>query len=117
MGVVLMAGYLERQEALIARSVLHAAGIFAVIDNEDMLRNRPDLTLALGGYRLLVLEDEVEAAIAVLREALDNPITEGGTFIVNGDLLDRVLGLVIGVLASAPCCIRQRRFDDPETQH
>jgi hypothetical protein len=112
MGVVLMAGYLERQEALIARSVLHAAGIFAVIDNEDMLRNRPDLTLALGGYRLLVLEDE-----AVLREALDNPITEGGTFIVNGDLLDRVQGLVIGVLASAPCCIRQRRFDDPEIQH
>jgi hypothetical protein len=107
MGLRALAYYLERTEAVIAQSVLADAGMLAIIRNEDMLRALPYYTLAFGGYCLLVSEIDLEDAAAVLRDAVANPLNEGETLVVSGDLLDRVLSPLLGWLAGgAPVALR-----------
>jgi hypothetical protein len=77
MGLRLVAHYYDRTEALIARSVISDAGMLALIPNEDVLRMLPRYTMAFGGYRLLVSEHDLEEAVAVLREAVANPLRGG----------------------------------------
>ncbi|MBY0563565.1 MAG: hypothetical protein K2P58_05185 [Hyphomonadaceae bacterium] len=116
MGLRALAYYLDRPEAVVVQSVLLDAGVLAIIANEDLLRMLPRYTLALGGYRILVSEDDLDLAIALIGEALANPIREGGELVVKGDFLDRVLSLVFGALADgAPCPTRERRWIDDNT--
>jgi hypothetical protein len=111
MGLRALAYYLDRSEAEVVRSVLSGAGILAIVGNEDMLRAFPNYTLAIGGYRILVSDLDLEDAIAVLAQARAEPVVEGGTLLVSADLLDRALGLFIGWLAGgAPCAIKERSW-------
>jgi hypothetical protein len=77
MGLSLVAHYYDRNEALIAVSVLDAAGIAGFLINSTQISVQPFHELALGGFRLMVVDDELEAAVAVLREARNKPLLEG----------------------------------------
>lgn len=111
MGLRALAYYLERSEAEVVRSALADAGVVAFIGNEDMLRLFPNYTLALGGYRVLVSDLDMDDAIAIISEAQAASITEGGSLVTKGDFLDRVLSLFVSWLAGgAPCAIRERRW-------
>jgi hypothetical protein len=53
-------------EAEVARSLLSAEGIAAAMKDEPLATLLPPVALANGGFTLLVSEDEVERARAVL---------------------------------------------------
>jgi hypothetical protein len=111
MGLRALAYYLDRTEAMVVQSALLDGGILAVVGNEDMLRAMPHLTLAFGGYRVLVSDLEIEEATALLTEARSQPGLEGEKLVVEGDLLDRVLSPIVGYLSGgAPAPLRRRRW-------
>jgi hypothetical protein len=72
-----VAQFLDRSEVLIARGVLEAAGIFAVVPNLETLGVAPHYVFATGGFQLLVRADLLEDAREVLRaaqlDALNDP--------------------------------------------
>jgi hypothetical protein len=111
MSLRLVAHYFDPVEAMIARSVIEAAGMLAILDNYYWISVQPHHVGPLGGYRLVVSESDLEDAVSVLTEACSNPSTEGGRLEVSGDLLDRVLSYAVGMFAGgAPMPIRQRRW-------
>ena len=60
-------------EALFLKSVLDAAGIEAVIPNEQTLAIQPLYGNLLGGVRVLVREDDFERATEILDTAAMSP--------------------------------------------
>lgn len=111
MGLRLVAHYYDRSEAYVARSVLEDAGMLALIPNDQVLRMVPYYTMAFGGYRLLVCEEELEDAVALLRDAVAHPLNDGEKLVVRGDLLDRALTFFCGYLAGgAPFTLRRREW-------
>jgi len=108
MGLRALAYYFDRSEALVVRGALEAAGILAIIGNEDFLRVWPHYIGPLSGYRVLVLEFEVEDAVAVIEEALAHPIEEGEILVVRGGFFDRVQSFLMGWFSGGvPTPIRQ----------
>lgn len=77
MGLRLVAHYYDRNEALIAIGALDAAGLAGFLINAAQISVQPFHEVALGGFRLMVVDEELEEAVAVLREALRNPLLEG----------------------------------------
>jgi len=77
MGLRLVAHFYERNEALIALGVLEAAGLVAFLENQAQMSVLPLEEIARGGYRLMAPQEEVEAAVAVLREARRKRSFEG----------------------------------------
>ncbi len=65
---------------------------------------------ALGGFRLVVCEQDLEAACATLTEARANPLREGESLEVEFDVLHGALSFAVGMIASAPAPIRSRRW-------
>ncbi len=100
MGLRLVAHYFDPIEALIALSVIDAAGVPCFVHRFYLSSIQPDYTMALGGYRLMVHVDDVEAAIDVIVEARANPLLEGECYVSTTDVLDRALSLLYGWLAS-----------------
>jgi hypothetical protein len=96
MGLRLLVSYYDYNEAVIARAALDHAGIFAFVANEDLLRIAPYYNLAVGGFRLLVCEPDLEDAVSVLRDAVANPLEEGERLIVRADFIDRVMSFLWG---------------------
>jgi hypothetical protein len=68
MAVVMLARFASLPEAHIARSVLEAEGIGAFMPEQGWVAAQGD-TGVLGGWPIFVIDDEVEAAINVLRAA------------------------------------------------
>lgn len=99
MGLQTLAYYFDRAEAVIVQSVLLDAGVLAVIGNEDMLRVQPYYTTAFGGYRIQVSDLDLSEPIAVLHEAVGNPLREGEALVTRGSLVDRASSLLWGWLA------------------
>jgi len=64
----LLAHYFDRNEALIVNGALTAAGVPNFL-NSPALGILPFHDIALGGHRIMVPEEEVENAIALLEEA------------------------------------------------
>ncbi|MBY0567290.1 MAG: DUF2007 domain-containing protein [Hyphomonadaceae bacterium] len=73
MGLGLVARYYDRSEAFVVRSALEAAGVAVFMENYNQIALKPFSELALGGFRVLVIEEDLPAALAVLEEALANP--------------------------------------------
>ncbi len=69
MALRLLAHFYDRNEALIAAGALEAAGVVVFIDNAALASVKPLHELALGGYRLMIPEQELLDAVAVLEEA------------------------------------------------
>ena len=110
MGLRLVAHYFDRVEAFIAESTLDAAGIPVFLHSSALLTVDPGYAIAVGGFRLLVCDEDLEAAIAVLEEAPRNPLREGEPLDVELDFLNGVLSFVIGAVCAAPAPIRTRRW-------
>ncbi len=77
MGLRLVAHYYDRDEALIVRSVLDAAGLVAFVENEQQIAIDPFRSIALGGYRIVVPEAELALALDVIAEARRDRSYEG----------------------------------------
>lgn len=113
MGLRLVAHYFERIEALIVSATLDAAGIPNWVHAYQLICVQPFYTFPLGGYRVLVVEDDLGDAVSVLHEARANPLTDGERFESGGNFVDRVMSLLLGWLAGgAPAPIRWSRWID-----
>ena len=99
MGLKLVAHYYEPVEALIARSVIEAAGMLVIMQNHQWLSVMPYHVGALGGYRLVVSELDLDDAAAVLCEAKANPLTDGEVYESRANFSDHVFSFVLGFLA------------------
>jgi hypothetical protein len=110
MGLRLVAHYYDRVEALIAFSAIDAAGVPVFLESSALLAVDIGYIGAVGGYRVVVCEPDLAAAVAVLDEARAAPILEGEVLDVEHDALNGVLSLIVGLLAAAPAPIRGRRW-------
>lgn len=72
--LVELAIFYDPEEALCAQGAVRAGGCFTLLQNEHHLATAPWLRVALGGYRLCVLEDDAERARLVLGNALDDTV-------------------------------------------
>ena len=69
MGLRLVAHYYDRNEALIVSAALDAAGVPTFLENHEQNANLPFEQIALGGFRVMVCEQDLAAALGVLEEA------------------------------------------------
>ncbi len=95
---------------MIAERALDAAGIPVFLHSGALLTVDPGYTIAVGGFRLLVCDEDLEAAIAVLEEARRNPLREGESLDVELNFVNGVLSFVVGGVCAAPAPIRNRRW-------
>jgi hypothetical protein len=68
MAVVLLARFASLPEAIVAKSLLEAEGIGVVMPEQGLVAGQLDAGV-MGGWRLLVSEEELRAAQEVLRGA------------------------------------------------
>ncbi len=68
MAVVVLAKFASLPEAMIAKSVLEAEGIGVVMPEQGLVAGQLDAGV-MGGWRLLVLDEELEVAKRILQEA------------------------------------------------
>jgi len=68
MGVVVLAKFSSLPEAVIAKSVLEAEGIGVVMPEQGHVAGQLDAGV-MGGWRLLVIDEELEAARKILIDA------------------------------------------------
>lgn len=67
--VVVVHSFSTEMEAVIAKSALESAGIFASIQSDSAGGMRPHLGWSTGGYKVIVREEDEDAA----REILELP--------------------------------------------
>jgi hypothetical protein len=77
MGLKLLAHFYERNAALIALGALEANGLVVFLENQAQISVTPFEEIARGGYRLMVPEQELDAAISAIDEAQRNRSFEG----------------------------------------
>lgn len=109
MGLVLLAHFYERNEALIAAGALEAAGVTVFVENARQMGVQPLYEIALGGYRLMVPEEELGTALAVIEEARRNPVREGGSLTQRTYLL---LSLALTLLMMVVLPFRTSRWHE-----
>jgi len=68
MAVVVLAKFTSLPEAVVAKSVLEAEGIGVVMPEQGLVAGQLDAGV-MGGWRLLVIEEELAQAQKVLMEA------------------------------------------------
>ena len=68
MKLIALATFYEPVSAWIALNKLNAAGVRAVLENENVLQNDWTLGEAIGQIRLLVAEGEAENALIILEQ-------------------------------------------------
>jgi hypothetical protein len=111
MGLRLVAHYYERSEAYVARSLLEGAGMLVFLSNEGWIRTLPHLVGALGGYRLMVSDLDLEDAVIMLADAQSNPLEDGEWLETQGGLWDRVMSFLVGyAIHGVPIAIRETRW-------
>jgi hypothetical protein len=98
MGLRLVAHYYDRNEALIVSAAVDAAGIPNFLENAEQNSVQPFYQVALGGFRLMVCEQDLHDALAIIEEARRNPVREGERLSQRTyPLSSLMLFLVIGV--------------------
>ena len=71
--LVLIAEFIDRSEAIIARALLESEGVKAFLPEDNVMSTMPQLIHAGGGYRLMVRAQDAELAKRVLQEAQETP--------------------------------------------
>ena len=71
--LVTIAAYTDQTEAMVARSVLEAAGIDCLLKGEHQIGIQPFLLTGKHGMQLQVFEEDVYRARSVLEDALSEP--------------------------------------------
>lgn len=74
--LVVVAQFQEVSEALIARSLLESEGLLAFVPEREALGALPHLMFGQGGYRLQVRREDLDQALAILRDAQLAPLDE-----------------------------------------
>ena len=67
--VVILRQYMTLPEALLSKSILDSAGIESFLGDQNIIRMDWFLSNALGGVKLLVREEDAEAAAALLDQS------------------------------------------------
>lgn len=67
--LVTIARFFDRSEAIIARSLLEAEGLYPLIPEAHTLSVLPHLIQSEGGFRLQVRAEDAERARSILEEA------------------------------------------------
>jgi|CXWL01.1.fsa_nt_gi hypothetical protein len=78
MGLRIVARLYDQSEALVMSSALEAAGVPHWLYGAPQCRVDPYSEIAYDGYKIVVCEEELDSAIAVISEALSAPVHEGG---------------------------------------
>jgi hypothetical protein len=73
MGLRLVAHYFDRSEAFVVCSALEAAGVVTFMENYNQVALKPFSEIALGGFRIMVVDEDLPDALDVLREAMAHP--------------------------------------------
>jgi hypothetical protein len=68
MAVVVLAKFASLPEAIVAKSLLESNGIGVVMPEQGLVAGQLDAGV-MGGWRLLVIEEDVAAAREILRNA------------------------------------------------
>ena len=68
MAGVVLAKFSSLPEAIVAKSLLEAEGIGVVMPEQGLVAGQLDAGV-MGGWRLLVIDEELEAAQNILRDA------------------------------------------------
>lgn len=68
MAVVVLAKFTSFPEAVVAKSLLEAEGIGVVMPESGLIAGQLDAGV-MGGWRLLVIDEELEEARNILRDA------------------------------------------------
>jgi hypothetical protein len=67
----------DRSDALVMSSCLDAAGVPNWVFGAELISINPFHEIAFGGYRVFVQRTDLDAALAVIREARMKPLLEG----------------------------------------
>lgn len=103
MGLRLVAHYYDRVEALVVSSALDAAGVPNFVENFNQMAVKPFEEVALGGYRLMVCEQDLQYALDVLAEARAKRSFEGERLSTYSAFdLSMLLIIVLTILTSIP---------------
>jgi hypothetical protein len=120
MGVRLAAVVFDRSEALVISAALDAAGIANWIYWYNTNCNSPAQILVYDGFQVVVAEQSLEEAAAVLDEARANPCADTEVLAVRGNVFDRIAGFVFGflLLGGAPMPLRETSWQPaPQDGH
>jgi hypothetical protein len=110
MGLRLLAHYYDRSEALVASAALDAAGIPTFVENHEQNANLPFEQIALGGFRLMVCEQDIADALSVLGDARGAPLLEGERLSQRTYWLP---SLMLVLLMGVPLPFRTSRWHEP----
>ncbi|MFZ2030406.1 MAG: hypothetical protein WAU68_08880 [Vitreimonas sp.] len=103
MGLRPVAHYYDRVEALVVSSALDAAGVPNFVENFNQVAVKPFEEIALGGYRLMVCEQDLQYALEVIDEARAKPSFEGERLSTYSALeLSLLLMLALSIVTSIP---------------
>lgn len=94
MGLRLLAHYYDRNEALIVSALLDECGIANFVHGMFHTAVQPWNEFTLGGYRVMVREEDVAAAVDALRFARDNPVREGEQLVTHYHLAFPIAGIL-----------------------
>ncbi len=111
MGLRLVAVYYDRSEALVVASALDASGIPTFVQNYWHNSVKPLSEIGLGGYRVMVCDQDLFNALAVLREAQATRSFEGERLTTHS-LFE--FSALLFILIGAFIPIRWHRWRDPE---
>ncbi len=109
MGLRLVAHFYDRTEALIAIGALDAAGVPVFAAGDLILGVQPFHEIAYAGVRIMAAEEDVDAAVAVLREARAKRSFEGERLSTHHFLIP---SLLIWFFTGAPMPLRAHRWHD-----
>jgi hypothetical protein len=76
--LVVLRRYRDLSEAIVARSLLESAGIYAFLCDENLIRLDWQMSNFIGGIRLQVEANDEQAAIDLLHQAIPTSIPFGG---------------------------------------
>lgn len=111
MGLQLLECYFDRSEALVARSVLEAAGVPIFSRNFELISIYPFHEVVYGGFQIWSAEEDVETAMSVLRESLRRPLLEGERLSTHTFMIPSLALFFLGGLLMP---LKVRRWHDVE---
>ena len=111
MGLRLVAVFYDRSEAMVAAGALDASGIPTFVQNYWHNSVRPFGEIALGGYRMMVCEEDLAGALAVIEEARAKRSFEGERLTTHA-LIE--VSLLLFVLSGVLIPFRWHRWRDAD---
>ncbi|WP_395646677.1 hypothetical protein [Terricaulis sp.] len=94
MGLRLLAHYFDRNEALIVSALLDESGIANFVHGVFHTAVQPWNEFTLGGYRVMVREEDMTAAVQEVCDARAQRVLEGGKLVTHHHLAFPLAGIL-----------------------